>query len=139
MLVAAFLLRIFLLLSLTNKTRINPPRLTVKLTNLKSWPATTTPSIKENNKAASLVSTQHTTMDTIGKYQRQVDKLKKVINEGEDPNLARSHQEQLDKALTNLENATTAYAKRTTRKSGRIAKRKVRTLQLLFHRSLIIF
>ena len=66
-------------------------------------------------------------MDTIGKYQRQVNKLKKVINEDEYPNLARSHQEQLDEALTNLENATTAYAKRATRQSARIAKRKVRT------------
>ena len=67
-------------------------------------------------------------MDTIGKYQRQVNKLKKVINEDEYPNLARSHQEQLDEALTNLENATTAYAKRTTRQSARTAKRNVRTL-----------
>ena len=49
-------------------------------------------------------------MDLIDKYQRQVNKLKQVIKEDED-----RHKEQLDEALTNLENATTAHAKRTTR------------------------
>ena len=73
--------------------------------SLSSEQATTTPSILPNN----------TTMDLIDKYQRQVNKLKKVIKEDEDPNLAMRHKEQLDEALTNLENATTAHAKRTTR------------------------
>ena len=67
-------------------------------------------------------------MDTIGKYQRQINKLKTVIEEDEDPNLARRHQKQLDEALTNLENATTAYAKCAVRQSARIAKLNVRTL-----------